>query len=304
MVIPGDLKSQRFAEKVAEAKAKGDTSLLAKMWAYQGLVRAPYNIFDFRVSRHRDGPDEFFRDSRCVVQGDCFSGNTSVVIESDERLTFAACWGHARRKVVESTTYKAESDRLLAMIQALYDVETRAVEMTWQDRQALRLRESTIILRGIKDWLDTAPLSQVLPKSDFAEALRYMRNHWDALNVFARDGRMPIDNNSVERLMKQVAMGRKAWLFVCSVEGGEQSAQLMTLASSARRHDLDVWTYIKDVLDQLLAGLDRLPQPAAGRLEADAPRSGPRVPRRGTPRQSRTQTTRRGPPPPRRPRRR
>lgn len=49
-------------------------------------------------------------------------------------------------------------------------------------------------------------------------------------------------------------MGRKARLFVCSVEGGEQSAPLMTLASSALRHDLDVRTYIKNVLNQLLAG--------------------------------------------------
>ena len=30
----------------------------------------------------------------------------SVVLHSDERLTFAACWGHARRKVVEATTYQ------------------------------------------------------------------------------------------------------------------------------------------------------------------------------------------------------
>ena len=176
------------------------------------------------------------------------------MIHSDERLTFAACWGHARRKVVESTTYEPEGKQLLAMIQALYDVETRAKDMTWQDRQTLRLRESTIILKGIEDWLDTAPLSQVLPKSDFAEALRYIRNHWEALNVFVSNGWIPIDNNSVEQLMKQVAMGRKAWLFVCSVAGGEQSAQLMTLASSARRHDLEVWSYVKDVLDQLLAG--------------------------------------------------
>ena len=72
--------------------------------------------------------------------------------------------------------------------------------------------------------------------------------------MFVRDGRIPIDNNSVEQLMKQVAMGRKAWLFVCSVAGGEQSAKMMTLVSSARRHDLDVGLYVKDVLDQLLAG--------------------------------------------------
>jgi transposase len=253
-VIPGDRKSQRLAEKVAAARAQGDDSLLAKMWVYSGLHLALYNIFDFRVSRHRDGPDDFFRESRCKVQGDCFSGNRSVVIHSDERLEFVACWGHARRKVVEATTYQPECDLLLGMIQALYDVETRAKQLTWQDRQALRLRESTIILDAIKNWLDSEPLGAVLPKSDFAEALRYLRNHWEPLNVYVRDGRIPIDNNSVEQLMKQVAMGRKAWLFVCSVAGGEQSAKMMTLVSSARRHDLDVGLYVQDVLDRLLAG--------------------------------------------------
>ena len=38
------------------------------------------------------------------------------------------------------------------------------------------------------------------------------------------------------------------------VESGEQSAMLMSSASSAKRHDLDVFKYVKDVLDQLLAG--------------------------------------------------
>ena len=93
--IVGDAKSQRLAEKVAEARAKGQDSLLAKMWVYSGLHLAPYNLFDFRVSRHRDGPDEFFATSRCKVQGDCFSGNTSVVIHSDARLEFVACWANA-----------------------------------------------------------------------------------------------------------------------------------------------------------------------------------------------------------------
>ena len=253
-VIPGDAKSRRLAEKIAEARAKGDNSLLAKMWAYMGLHRAPYNIFDFRVSRHRDGPDDFFQNSRCKVQGDCFSGNRSVVLASDGRLEFVACWGHVRRKVVEATTYQPERDVLLGMIQALYDIERRATELTWQDRQALRERESTIVLDAIHNWLASEPLGAVLPKSDFAEALRYLRNHWAALGVYVRDGRIPIDNNLVEQLMKQVAMGRKAWLFVCSVAGGEQSAKMMTLVSSSRRHDLDVGVYVKDVLDQLLAG--------------------------------------------------
>jgi transposase len=253
-VIPGDAKSKRLAEKVAEVRKAGKKSLLAKMWAYCGLFQAPYNIFDFRVSRHRDGPDDFLATSRCKVQADCFSGNTSVVLQSDGRLEFVACWSHARRKVEQATTYQKEAERLLGMIQVLYDIETRAKDMSWQQRQQLRGRESTIVLAAIKKWLDRPAMDRLLPKSDFAEAVRYLRNHWEALNSFVSDGRIPIDNNYVEQLMKQVALGRKAWLFVGNVEAGERSAMMMTLASSAKRHDLDVGLYIKDVLDQLLAG--------------------------------------------------
>ncbi|MHB8897246.1 MAG: IS66 family transposase [Thermoguttaceae bacterium] len=61
-------------------------------------------------------------------------------------------------------------------------------------------------------------------------------------------------NNETEQLMKQVALGRKNWLFAGSVAGGERNAGFLTLASSALRNDLDVWLYVKDVLDQLLAG--------------------------------------------------
>jgi transposase len=252
--IPGNAKSRRLAEKVAEVRAAGKKSLLGKMWVYSGLYDAPYNIFDFRVSRHRDGPDDFLRTSRCKVQGDCFSGNTSVVLQSDGRLEFVACWSHARRKVEAATSYQKEANQLLRIIQALYDIETRAKEMHWKQREQLRARESSIVLAGIKKWLASPVLNRVLPKSDFAEAVRYIRNHWVALNVFVSDGRIPIDNNYVEQLMKQVALGRKAWLFVGNVEAGERSAMMMTLVSSAKRHDLDVGLYIKDVLDQLLAG--------------------------------------------------
>jgi len=55
--------------------------------------------------------------------------------------------------------------------------------------------------------------------------------------------------------MKQVAIGRKNWLFAGSIAGGERAAGMLTLTSSALRNDLDVWLYVKDVLDQLLAGV-------------------------------------------------
>jgi hypothetical protein len=73
------------------------------------------------------------------------------------------------------------------------------------------------------------------------------------LERYVTDGRWPIDNNDVEQLMKQVALGRKNWLAIGSLEAGERAANWMTLVSSAMRNDLHVWAYIKDILDRLLA---------------------------------------------------
>jgi hypothetical protein len=38
------------------------------------------------------------------------------------------------------------------------------------------------------------------------------------------------------------------------VAAGERAAHLMTLVSNAVRNDLDVWAFVKDMLDELLAG--------------------------------------------------
>ena len=43
-------------------------------------------------------------------------------------------------------------------------------------------------------------------------------------------------------------------LFVGNVEAGERAAMLMTLVSNAKRHHLDVWMYLRYVLDRMLAG--------------------------------------------------
>jgi transposase len=43
-------------------------------------------------------------------------------------------------------------------------------------------------------------------------------------------------------------------LFIGSVAAGERAANFLTLVSSALRNDLDVYDYVKAVLDALLAG--------------------------------------------------
>jgi len=150
--------------------------------------------------------------------------------------------------------YPLESSVVLAKFQQLYDIEDRAKNFSPEERLALRQEEAAPIWASLGEWLEGDAAARVLPKSKLAEALGYLRRHWEPLQLYLSDGLMPIDNNEVEQLMKQVAIGRKNWLFVGSIAAGERAADFMTLVSSAVRNDLDVWAYVKDVLDQLLAG--------------------------------------------------
>jgi hypothetical protein len=251
---PGDPKSIRIHEVFTEALAKGKRSVSGRMWAYRS-VTVPLNVFDFTVSRHRDGPDMVLADFRGKLMADCYSGYQGIELRSCGHVERGACVSHARRKVFDArATYRLESSILLAKFQQLYDIEDRAKTMSPDERQALRQSDAVPVWTSLGEWLESEAASRVLPKSDFGKALGYLRNHWEPLQLYLSDGRMPIDNNEVEQLMKQVALGRKNWLFVGSVAAGERAADFLTLISSALRNDLDVWVYIKDVLDQLLAG--------------------------------------------------
>lgn len=257
-VIPGidplDPRSKRIHEVLSAAREKDQPSVQSRMWAYRG-VDVPLNIFDFTVSRHRDGPDDVLATYAGTLLGDCWSGFHQIAVRHDGRIARAACWAHARRKVFDGrSSHPQLAPLFLALIRQLYDIEDRARELSVADRLALRQREAAPLLNRIRTLLDGDECSRVLPKSVFAEALGYMRNHWRALLLYTTNGLLPIDNNDVEQLMKQVATGRKNWLFKGSVEAGNRAATLLTLISSAVRHDLDVGAYLKDTLDQLLAG--------------------------------------------------
>ena len=62
---------------------------------------------------------------------DCFSGNMSVILSPESKMTRMACWAHARRHVYEHQHYDATASALpLALINKIYDVERRATGMS------------------------------------------------------------------------------------------------------------------------------------------------------------------------------
>jgi len=252
-----DPKERRIHEVFSKALDEGKPSINAKMWAYRGTT-IPLNVFDFTVSRHRDGPELFFADYSGILLGDCWHGFESIALASNGAIVRAACNSHARRKIRDSTAYPKDREHWLLWFQELYDIEDRGKVMSLEQRLELRQSEAQPIWDAMEEWLVHVKLrtsNVILPKSDFTQALQYIRNHFAELKRYLTDASIPMDNNETEQLMKQVAVGRKNWLFSGSVAGGERSAGFMTLVSSALRNDLDVWQYVKDVLDQLLAGV-------------------------------------------------
>ena len=268
-----DPQIKRLIEKMIEAKKEKKDSLDAKMWGYSSFdSSAPYDIFDFRVSRHRDGPDEILGGYQGHVMADCYSGNMSVVLAPGSKMTRMACWAHARRKVYEHQETDPQVSALpLALMNQLYDIERRATQKSDQERGELRDKESRRILDRLEEYLEGPVAKSVLPSSKLGGAFNYIRNHWDALNVFVNDGALPIDNNQVERLMKRIAVGRKNWLFIGSLRAGIRNASLMSLVASALRMELDVAMYLESVITHMLRGTAKLEELLPDRWKAAHP---------------------------------
>jgi hypothetical protein len=229
-------------------------SSTGRFWVYIGDDGHPYSVYDFSASRCRDGPAAFLSDYRGFLQADAYGGYDGIFLDSDGAVVEVACWAHARRKFYDArSNAPREANEILEWVRQLYDIEDRARGATAEDRLALRERESVPILDRIGARLDELS-GRVLPKSALGKAVTYARNQWAALRRYTSDGRLTIDNNVSERTLRLQALGRKNWQFLGSAEAGPRAAVLFTILAGAKRHHLEPWAYLRDVLLRLSAG--------------------------------------------------
>jgi transposase len=239
---------------------KGKGSRKSRLWIYRSNEQhAPYNVFAFTNSRARAGPDEFLREFEGTICGDCYSGYVNIEQVTQGRVAFSACNAHARRYVFKAREQCPQvSSEILALYHLLYDIEDRARHRSAVDRLLMRRRESVPLMKRMEQVLNSPAATELLPKSKLGKAVNYMRNNWTALKRFLSNGELPMDNNEAERDLRRVAIGRRNWMFVGSEQGGERTAIILTIVSSAYRHHLDVWSYLRDVLERLAKGEEDL----------------------------------------------
>jgi transposase len=222
-----------------------------RFWVYIGPTAFPYDVYDFTEDRKRDGPSRFLANYMGYLQADAFSGYDGIYTGSGGQILEVACWAHSRRKFFEArSSSPAEASLILQMIRRLYEVEDRARPLDDTARLALRQTEAVPILERIRVELDRLSL-KLLPKSGLAKAVTYATNQWPALCRYTEDGRLTIDNNVSERRLRDQAIGRKNWMFLGSDEAGPRAAVLCTIIAGAKRHRLEPWAYLHDVILQL-----------------------------------------------------
>ncbi|HEV3302499.1 MAG TPA: IS66 family transposase [Planctomycetaceae bacterium] len=229
-----------------------------RFWTYVGDDEHPYSVYDFTMSRGRDGPQRFLRDFRGYLHADAYAGYDGVFLGSGSEIVEVACWAHARRKFFDArTSSPREAHQVLDWIGQLYDIEDRARPLTVAARRELRAAEAVPVLDRLDVYL-VQLASHALPKSALAKAVTYARNQWNALRSYTKDGRLTIDNNTSERTLRHQAIGRKNWLFLGSQAAGPRAAVLYTILAGAKRHRIESWAYVRELLMRLHADDERL----------------------------------------------
>jgi transposase len=229
-----------------------------RIWVYVGDQDHPYTVFDYTPTRCRDGPSQFFGNYAGYIQADAYGGYDHLFKPKPDggpAPIEVGCWAHARRKFVEAERSDAlRSHTAVALIKLLYEVEREAKDLDDQARRALRQEKSVPRLAQIKEWLEAQQASgQVLPKSPMGEAIGYCLNNWQALERYVLDGRLAIDNNAAENALRPIVLGRKNWLFAGSDNGGRTGAVLASLVASCKRHGIDPYAYLHDLLTRIAA---------------------------------------------------
>ena len=227
-----------------------------RLWTYvrddrPAGSRGPPAVW-YRYSANRQGchPRAHLEGFTGILQADAYSGYGPIY--EGGCVLEAACWAHVRRKWYD--IYVAERSPLAAeaihRIGLLYAIEREIRGKLPQERVAVRQAHATGILEELYAWLN-ATLLTVSAKSNLAAAIKYALVRWQALTRYRDDGRIEIDNNTAERSIRPIVLGRRNYLFAGSDAGGESAANIYTLIGTALLNGIEPYAYLREVLGRI-----------------------------------------------------
>ena len=216
----------------------------------------PAVVYSYAPGRGHIHANTLLGGYRGILQCDGYAAYKKVAgsKSTETSVTLAFCWSHVRRGFYDLAKAKAPiATETLQRIAALYQIEARVRGKSAVDRLAVRQAESKPLVAELRVWFE-AQIAKLPARGPTAEAIRYALNHWDGLERFLEDGRIELDNNSVERSMRPVALSRKNSLFAGSDEGAENWACLASLIETCKLNGVNPQAYFTDLLTRLVNG--------------------------------------------------
>ena len=250
-------------------KPRGQRTRETRLWVTTVSPReGPWTVFDFTTGRSADGPLRFFKDFKGRIVCDAYTVYDSLD-DAYDQIELNGCWAHVRRYFLKAyeSSHPAEGAEFLNLIRELYKIESELIDSvlpsdatTEQRAEALRKdnawrtkvrgEKSMPVLDRIRTRIDEL-LPGTPPDDKLGKALRYTNGIWDRLIAYAKDGRLPIDNNPAEQMIRPIAIGRNNWLFFGSERGGRAAANLMSLIATCKRAKVEPFAYLCDVFRRL-----------------------------------------------------
>lgn len=168
-------------------------------------------------------------------------------------LTHAQCWAHTRRHFFNAQNSEPQAvAQALEQIGALYAVEEqiRQQKLSGSQKQQHRVTHAKPLVEQFFGWIDQQLSRQGgwLPSNPFTHALHYARERRVGLKVYLTDPDVAIDTNHLERALRTIPMGRKAWLFCWSEVGAKEVGLIQSLMTTCKLHQINPYDYLVDVL--------------------------------------------------------
>jgi transposase len=240
----------------------GDGSRTGHFWVYlrddrsSGDKSPPAVAYRFSADRGGAHPAEHLAGYRGYLQADGYAGYNALYRHPKSKaprdIVEVGCWSHARRKftdILEKNPSPIAAEAVVRIAE-LFAIERTIKGAPPDDRRRVRRTQAAPKLEALRVWLE---LQQRGLSSDsmLARACRYPLNRWSAMVRYCDDGCLEISNNLVENALRGVALGRRNWMFVGSMKGGEAAALFYALAGTCRLNGVEPEAWFTDVIERI-----------------------------------------------------
>jgi transposase len=166
----------------------------------------------------------------------------------DHEMTEVACWYHQRRYLWRSL--ETDPDKALegmSIISKLFEIERECKDLPLPEKTSTRAARAGPLLDLLDKWVDRHR-GHVDPRGPLDAAITYYDNQRDALRRFLEDGRLSLHNSGSEQQLRNLALGRHAWLYFANETGLKWYATFRSLIASCHMHDLNPQLYLEQLL--------------------------------------------------------